>query len=150
MKYLLTLALIVLSLIGKAQNYTMVINTPSSAGDVIHWSVTNNATSSVAYEYTHTNAGQLTVHMMTLSAGTYTFEITTTNCNSFSGGCYALTSSDDVIAYGNSSFGCISTQQFTVVDHPCINDCPTDLNNDGITSVSDLLIFIGEYGTICN
>jgi hypothetical protein len=30
------------------------------------------------------------------------------------------------------------------------NDCPADLDQNGIVGVSDLLIFIGEYGQICD
>ena len=30
-----------------------------------------------------------------------------------------------------------------------VNDCPTDLNNDGTTSVSDLLILLGTFATPC-
>jgi hypothetical protein len=29
------------------------------------------------------------------------------------------------------------------------NDCPTDLNEDGATTTSDLLIFLGQFGTDC-
>jgi hypothetical protein len=29
------------------------------------------------------------------------------------------------------------------------SDCPADFNDDGIVGVSDLLFFIGQYGTTC-
>lgn len=29
------------------------------------------------------------------------------------------------------------------------NDCPSDLNEDGIVNASDLLVFLGSFGTIC-
>ena len=29
------------------------------------------------------------------------------------------------------------------------NPCPTDLNGDGATTTSDLLIFLGAFGTDC-
>lgn len=31
----------------------------------------------------------------------------------------------------------------------CVDDCPADFNNDEIIGVSDLLYFIGIYGTLC-
>ncbi|MFM7105042.1 MAG: hypothetical protein ACKOW8_05930, partial [Flavobacteriales bacterium] len=43
----------------------------------------------------------------------------------------------------------------TIDDGSCIFElgnpnCPADINGDGFVSVADLLIFIAEYGTICN
>ena len=43
----------------------------------------------------------------------------------------------------------------TIDDGSCIfqlgnPNCPADINGDGFVSVADLLIFIAEYGTICN
>ena len=29
-------------------------------------------------------------------------------------------------------------------------NCPADINGDGFVSVADLLIFVAEYGTVCN
>ena len=33
---------------------------------------------------------------------------------------------------------------------PCIPDCLTDLDQDGITTTSDLLLFLGEFGESCD
>ena len=33
---------------------------------------------------------------------------------------------------------------------PCIPDCLTDLDQDGITTTSDLLLFLGEFGELCD
>lgn len=40
----------------------------------------------------------------------------------------------------------------TIDNHSCEflnNDCPSDLNADGVTGVSDLLMFLSEFGFIC-
>ncbi|MFZ4785279.1 MAG: hypothetical protein ACOYLH_07350 [Flavobacteriales bacterium] len=48
------------------------------------------------------------------------------------------------------------TEGATIDDHSCVfelveeNTCPTDLNNDGVTGVGDLLILLQFFGTSCN
>jgi len=32
---------------------------------------------------------------------------------------------------------------------PCLNDCPSDLNGNGLVEVTDLLLVLGDFGMEC-
>lgn len=133
-----------------SQNYTMVLNTSSNTGDTITWSITNVNTGAVLHNSTHSSPHVMTIHFLEFPDGVYQFEIENSNCESFNGGSYAFTSSDDVISYTNSSF-CQNTSLFTVsTQEDCFDSCPFDHDNNGVVGVTDLILFIFAFGTICN
>ena len=54
--------------------------------------------------------------------------------------CPDITSNDQEVYDGAYADGAASVPE---------NTCPADLDNDGVVTIGDLLVFLGEYGNIC-
>lgn len=90
---------------------------------------------------------------ISLSTGNYRVVVTDTQCDGIS--TVGLIIVEDWNQYVVTLSGCQTQFDFYVLSHECEylvdcnNSCPTDLDFDGTTGVSDLLLFINEYGHPC-
>jgi hypothetical protein len=151
MKLLFTIILFALGMNCFSQaTITMVVNTSQNTGDILAWNIKKVSTGQIMYEHIHPLPASMAILLLDLDAGDYIFTITNSNCNSFVGGCYSLTTPTDVISYYNSTFGCMAQSYFSIEENiPCNDPCRFDYDGDGVVGVSDLVIFIGAYSTIC-
>jgi len=103
---------------------------------------------------TSTSGAQNPANICFLNAGTYPVTLTASSTN----GSTTYSSNIEVISCGVP--GCTYPQATNynpaaTVDNGncgfpvCNNDCPADLNDDGVVGITDLLSFIGVYGTVC-
>ncbi|MFM1932968.1 MAG: hypothetical protein RL226_2271 [Bacteroidota bacterium] len=89
-----------------------------------------------------------------LTPGSYTAQLTVSNATSSD--VYSLPIS--VISCGTPgctypdalNFNPNATVDNQSCEFPCSNECPEDINQDGIINAADLLMFLGVFGTTCN
>jgi hypothetical protein len=128
-------------------------------GSQITWDITwNGDTIAKGGPYPNTVELSYTDHFY-LPPACFTLSVHDTGCNGFggnwgSGGSLSLYRTDQMIIIGNLAYnyGCLYQHEFclgTGYTAPCENNCPSDINGDGIVNVSDLNMMLSDWGQAC-
>lgn len=128
-------------------------------GSQITWDIIwNGDTIAKGGPYPNTVELSYTDHFY-LPPACFTLNVHDSGCNGFggnfgSGGSLSLYRTDQMIIIGNLAYnyGCLYSHEFclgTGYTAPCENNCPSDINGDGIVNVSDLNMMLSDWGMAC-
>ena len=150
MKSLLTLIMLAVSLIAKSQAmYTILFWTDANVDEFI-MTVTNDDTMDTIAVYSNLSPSALSAVTISLPVGNYSFHMDDSGGDGFINGMVAITSQYGIVFGVLGNYGSYTSNTIMVEEYDPCTYCRTDLDNDGMTSVSDLLIFIAEYGQTCD
>ncbi len=143
MKQILAALLFMASLAVSGQTVTFY-NDP--IGSTITWQIINTQTNVTVATFTNSIAGQIQAIEYNLPAGNYVMNVQDAACDGLQGGLISVfNENSEFIGLGQGFFGC--ALQFTFQIEA---ECQADFDNNGFIGVADLIIFIGQYGQICN
>jgi hypothetical protein len=152
MKTLLTTIFSLITLIAFSQaSATSFIVHCDSFPDEFHWQI-EDLSGNVLYSQNPFLPNQATVASFYITTGNYRIHMTDDGCNGMTNASFTITN-DYSVVYVPVNCGCDSTYEFYIYIPDCevtYPACSTDLDHDGFTGVSDLLIFIEQYGQTCD
>jgi len=143
-----------------SQDYaTMVWSTDADPEDVEIYIIDTN-TSDTIYSWIGLNETPYSFYSQVISfpGGEYTFKIIDNDCDGWESSTmlsFIYENNEVAVSLTGLEFqnmgGCEAIFYRNFIDMSCdCNSCRTDLDNDGVTGVSDLLIFIASYGQTCD
>lgn len=135
----------------------------NEAAEQISWTLTDQETGEVVVEMSNVPFGMVHVYPLDFESGGYVLQITDAGGNGWLYGFFTIIkcngepiysetgpimfpSSGSTIGINDLWSCCPESDSCEEVDEV---DCPSDLNNDGVVGVADLLIFISDFGMIC-
>lgn len=152
MKQILTiLFLLTLGVNCFSQNIATLIWITDDNAEQFSFDVINVATSEVimhGQDYANNDLYSMPIN---LPNGSIRFEMNDSECDGFTnGGSMMMVYNSSVLWHVIGDYGCDEVR-ITFFDYydPCYNYCPTDFDQDGFTSVEDLIFFISKFGTTC-
>ena len=150
MKTLLTIIMITVSLIAKSQaTYTILFWTDANPEEFT-MTVTNDDTMDTVAVYSNLSPSALSGVTISLPVGTYSFHMDDSGGDGFTNGMVAMASQYGIVFGVLGNYGSYTANTIMVEEYDPCPYCRTDLDNDGMTGVSDLLIFIAAYGQTCD
>lgn len=162
MKKFLFLIFLAVSMVGRGQNAFAIFQF-NEATEQISWTLTDQETGEIVAGASTVQFGIVHVYPLDFESGGYVLQITDADGNGWLYGFFTIikcngepiysetgpimfASSGATIGINDIWSCCSESDSCEEVDEV---DCPSDLNNDGVVGVADLLIFISDFGMIC-
>lgn len=134
-----------------SQNWCTISLYTGDDGNQLSFDVIHNASGDTLFHGEGYTDNAVHHYTLNLPDGVTRCDIHDSGCDGFSDHTIMLMSFPlGVFWHVIEDFGCeISRATYLEYYDPCYDACPSDLDEDGIVGVSDLLLFIADYGTIC-
>lgn len=146
----------IITLSQETQRHTIILSTGDS-GDEFHFSI-HDIINDVPIFTGNSDYNDNWVYVMNFEIpnGQYLIQVSDEFGNGLTGGAFTIIDCNGFEVWsviGNFGYYTEAEWNLEITDNCCITEidsCPSDINNDGYISVSDLIIFIGDFGQTCN